>query len=211
MRKFVCYFNNSHVMNVRCPHVGDEHEKNIANKCFEAATRLVNLTHMTIDFGSALDVNVTVHDVSTLMDNFTCLVHLKLRLPLAASHILFDQKVDQLVRKNPGLRLLLLAGVTLSDAALTSVSRLPDLQDLRLATRVMGGFTVNGVLTLLKSHLRSPLLVARFAVHEMSGEGRKKLDDEIALIAVERGKTLTGLGDKLVKWGENVVSFEFQH
>ena len=155
---------------------------------FQAVKRLVHLTHLTINFGRGFDFHsFSVHDVSTFMDDFTSLVHLELTLP----HIdfVFDQKVDRLVRQNPGLRKLIFWGLGLSDAALTSVARLRHLQDLQLEGSEVR-FTVSGVLTLLSSRLRSLLLVARFNIREMTDEGRKEILDEFDRIAAERGMPL---------------------
>ena len=73
------------------------------------------------------------------------------------------------------------------------------------------GFTVNGVLTLLRSRLR-PLLrrcsVAKFDVYEMTDEGRKEIFDEIDLIAAERGRAVTVNGGK--DWYGETIAFNFE-
>ena len=121
------------------------------------------------------------------MDNFTSLVHLNLSLP--KNDVIFDEKVDQLVRQNPGLRKLILCGMNLSDAVLTSVTRLHHLQHLKLSGSEVR-FTVNGVLTLLSSRLRTLLLFGGFDVPETTDEEKKTILADMRLIAAERGKPL---------------------
>ena len=184
MRKFVCVFDPSLEPDRAdfffCTlHDCDEGKTKVrhAQNLFQAAKRLVHLNHLTIDLG------VPVHDVSTLMDNFRSLVHLNLTFP--HTDLAFDQKVDQLVRQNPGLRELILCGLSLSDAALTSIARLHDLQHLKLLRGVR--FSEEGVLTFLRSRLR-PLLT--LVTIEMNDDVAEEILDEIALIAAERGKPL---------------------
>ena len=168
-------------------HDDKDPEEAFVVKILQAVKRLVNLTHLTIEFAFDVDYYAPDDDIFTLMDDFTSLVHLELTFPL--TNFAFDQKVVQLVRQNPGLRHLKLYDFELSDIALTSISGLRDLRHLELEGK-MSRFTVNGLLTLFRSPLRALLLFARLEVSETTGEERKEIVDEIDLIAEERGKPL---------------------
>ena len=164
----------------------DEDER-FVSKILQAAKRMVHLTDLTIYYDFDVDYNAPVDLISTLLDNFTSLVHLDLTVP--SINFAFDQKMVQLVRQNPGLRHLKLYNFELSDIALTSIAGLRDLRHLDLTGR-KSRFTVNGLLTLLRSPLRSLLLFFSLDVHGTTGDERKEITDEIDLLAAERGKPL---------------------
>ena len=205
MRKFFCYFkqpDNAEETGFCNLHQRDyEGTVNIAHKLFQAAKRLVNLTHLTLR--STLNVHgFAVDDVSSFMDNFRSLVFLELIFE-ARIDLAFDQKVDQLVRRNPGLRKLVFFGLNLSDATLTSVARLHHLLELRLhGPRVR--LTTNGVLTLLRSRLRTLLRVARFEVRGPTGTERQEILDEMDRIADERG------APSELEFDDETFSFKFE-
>ena len=162
----------------------------------QAAKRLIHLTHLVLSFA---DNDVHCDDILTLLDDFTSLFYLE--LDLFINNFNFDQKVDQLVRQNPRLHHLRLNCLTISDTALTSIVRLPDLRHLELHgnnTRL----TADGVLTLLRSRLRPLLRLAGFTV-AMNNNKRKKILHEIDLIAEERGKPL-------IRKEDAQFSFEFE-
>ena len=172
-------------LNFAMIHDVNDEVQHVPRKAFQAAKRLVHLTHLTIYFSFYSDYDVPVDDLSTLMDNFTSLVHLELVLPVTDFD--FDQKVVLLVRQNPGLRHLELFDFDLSDIALTSIGRLRDLRHVKLDGR-KSRFTVNGLLTLFRSPLRSLLLFAGFVVCGTTDDEKDEITGEIDLLAAERGK-----------------------
>ena len=197
--------NTDSVTGLCTAHEEQDEAEEFEVKILQAAKRLVNLTHLELNFDFDVDFHAPVDDVSTLMDDFTSLIHLDLTLP--HSDFAFDQKVVQLVCQNPGLRYLKLYDLDLSDIALTSVVRLQDLRHLEL-DGPRSRFTVTGLLTFFRSSVRPLLLFASMSVPEATGEERKEILDEIDLIAAERGKPLKAIDDQFVV--PDIFTLEFE-
>ena len=79
----------------------EEEDEEFVLKILQAAKRLVNLTHLTIWFDPDVDYFAPVHDLSTLMDNFTSLVHLE--LVLTVTDFDFDPVLIVLMMRIPHL------------------------------------------------------------------------------------------------------------
>ena len=182
-----------------CPVHGNRLSSTFTQEVVQAAKRLIHLTDLTICFEQwAYPCN----DIETIMDDFHFLVGLD--LVFFANEFDFDPQVDQLVRQNPHLKHLQLVCLKLSDAALTSVARLPDLRHLVLYGSDVR-FTADGVLTLLRSGLRHQLRFAELRYFELNGEERTSISDEIDLIAGERGKLLKSMEESTY-----TLKFEFE-
>ena len=200
MRKFLCM--KSSVFDEEtgvCRFHGDRLSSTFTQKVVQTAKRLVYLTHLTIHFE---DQAPPCNDIETIMDDFHFLVVLDINV--FDYEFEFDAKVDRLVRQNPHLKELHLVCLRISDAVLTSIARWSDLRRLELHGYNVR-FTMDGVLTLLRSRLRHVLTLADLRHFEMNGEERKSVSDEIDLIAGERGKPL-----KMKEEETFTFSFEFE-
>ena len=185
MRKFMCKMSSEPDDETGlCRFHGDRLPPTFSQKVVQAAKRLVHLTHLKMYFKESAPL---CNDIETIMDDFHFLVVLDLNL--FAHEFNFDPKVDRLVLQNPHLKELTLVCLRISDPALTSIARLPDLRRLELHGHNVH-FTMDGVLTLLRSRLRHVLIFAKLEYLEMNGAEKKSISDEIDLIAGERGKPL---------------------
>ena len=200
MRKFRCRRSKEPDERTNlCSVHGDNVPFTFTQKVVRAAKRLVHLTHLTIHSDRWAP---PCKDIETIMDDFTSLVVLE--LTLFDYEFEFDGKVDRLVRQNPHLKKLRLAGLRISVPALTCISRLPDLRSLVLYGHNVR-FTMDGILTLLRRRLRHQLKFAVIGHVGISGDEKKTISDEIDLIAGERGKPLI-----TIEQAEYPIKFQFE-
>jgi hypothetical protein len=120
-----------------------------------------------------------------LFNNFTRLTDVRIRAN--NDEVNLDAGVSVLARNNPQLQVLKLRGFTLSDAALSALSKLTHMQKLILDTED-AVYSMDAIISLLRGPLRHVL--CKFSIWHQPETDWTSVDAEIGLISEEIGKEI---------------------
>lgn len=147
-------------------------------------SKLINLRKLDLTIGCT-DWSDPCHSLRHLFDTFTQLN--EVRLNLGNEEVCLDVAVAALARHNPGLQLLHLKGITLTDDALISLSRLTNLMRLVLDTEE-AVFSMDAILTLLRGGSRTRF--QKWSIWHQPETDWAVVESEIQLMGQESGRTL---------------------